>query len=125
MRINPERIAIAFDCRGACGADCPDTCEQGFYWECVDTSQTPRFRVVRTYACGTAEGCREHDDCLDACSVWDEDSVRMPQDMWEDHQDFFDDLWGETPVQNPLDRNFVTGECSWYCHAKGLVVDLP
>ena len=109
-------------CRGACGPDCPSTCEQDVYWECVDES---RFRVVRTYTCGTDEGCREHDDCLDACSVWDEDAVRMPQDLWEDHQDFFDDLWGETPVQNPITRNFVVGECSWYCHAKGMVEEIP
>ena len=53
-------------CRGACGPDCPDTCEESFDWECVDSSH---FRVVRTYECGTHPGCREHDDCLDRCAV--------------------------------------------------------
>ena len=53
-------------CRGACGPDCPDTCEESFYWECVDSSH---FRVVRIYDCGTHLGCREHDDCLDRCAV--------------------------------------------------------
>lgn len=97
----PELGFGAAACRGACGPDCPswggeqepDTgCEPGFYLECVDRS---RFTVVRTYECGTHEGCRVHDDCLDECSR------RYP---------------GSTV--GPL--NFGVGECSRDCHIEGV-----
>lgn len=51
-------------CRGACGAGCPKTCDRSVAYECLDAS---RFRRVVTYDCGTHPGCRVHDDCLDAC----------------------------------------------------------
>ena len=76
-------------CRGSCGGDCdPDNCFEEFVrWECVSETQ---FRVVRTYNCGTHEGCREHDDCLDECSV------RQPGSTYE----------GE----------FYTSGCALSCH---------
>ncbi len=52
-------------CRGACGSGCPDSCEESVTWECVDSA---RLLKVRVYDCGTNLGCREHDDCLDACT---------------------------------------------------------
>jgi hypothetical protein len=51
-------------CRGACGAGCPSTCRDSVRYECVAGS---RMRRVKTHVCGTHQGCREHDDCLDAC----------------------------------------------------------
>ncbi len=69
-----ERVRNAFGpvesravraCRGACGPDCPSTCTRRIVFECADDD---RLRRVRTLACGTHQGCREHDDCLDRCS---------------------------------------------------------
>jgi hypothetical protein len=51
-------------CRGACGKGCPEACSQSVTLECLDTE---RVRRVVSYSCGTHRGCREHDDCLDAC----------------------------------------------------------
>lgn len=53
-------------CRGACGVACPDTCKQRTTYECLDSERMLR---VNTYICGTHQGCRDHDDCLDSCSV--------------------------------------------------------
>ena len=52
-------------CRGACGSGCPDSCEESVTYECMDST---RLLKVRVYDCGTNLGCREHDDCLDACT---------------------------------------------------------
>ncbi|MEH6611243.1 MAG: hypothetical protein V7696_17865 [Halioglobus sp.] len=52
-------------CRGACGADCPSTCEESVQFECAGGDKLLR---VQSYNCGTHQGCREHDDCLDSCS---------------------------------------------------------
>jgi hypothetical protein len=52
-------------CRGACGADCPSTCEQSVQFECAGGERLLR---VQSYNCGTHQGCQEHDDCLDRCS---------------------------------------------------------
>lgn len=54
----------ANQCRGACGAGCPDTCSKSVYYECVSDSS---LRRVVTYDCGTHQACRVHDDCLDTC----------------------------------------------------------
>lgn len=54
----------ANQCRGACGAGCPKTCDKTVSYECTDSS---RLRRVITYQCGTHQGCRVHDDCLDRC----------------------------------------------------------
>jgi len=51
-------------CRGACGMDCPSSCDQAVEFECADEGRLLR---VRSYSCGTHQGCREHDDCLDRC----------------------------------------------------------
>jgi len=52
-------------CRGACGVDCPSSCDQEVQFECAGDGKLLR---VRSYSCGTHQGCREHDDCLDRCS---------------------------------------------------------
>ncbi|NGP54451.1 hypothetical protein [Thioalkalivibrio sp. XN8] len=53
-------------CRGACGKACPESCSQSVTFECLDSE---RARRVVSYTCGTHRGCREHDDCLDACRM--------------------------------------------------------
>ena len=69
-----ERVRNAFGppesrtlrvCRGACGLDCPSTCQRRIVFECAEGNH---LRRVRTLTCGTHQGCREHDDCLDRCS---------------------------------------------------------
>ena len=52
-------------CRGACGAGCPKTCDAAVVFECVDSAT---LRRVEIFECGTHQGCRQHDDCLDRCS---------------------------------------------------------
>jgi len=52
-------------CRGACGLDCPATCEKRIAYECAGADRLVR---VTSYECGTHLGCREHDDCLDRCA---------------------------------------------------------
>lgn len=58
-------------CRGACGADCdPDDCTPTPIFECEEQggeSTTIVFGGV-SQSCGTAEGCRAHDDCVDTCN---------------------------------------------------------
>ena len=61
----PLRGDKSSECRGACGAGCPNTCAEDVSYECIDST---RLRRVTTYECGTHLGCREHDDCLDACA---------------------------------------------------------
>jgi len=51
-------------CRGACGGGCPKSCEIAISYECMGASQ---LRRIEAFTCGTHQGCREHDDCLDAC----------------------------------------------------------
>ena len=60
----PSSTSKGNQCRGACGAGCPDSCAQTVTYECLDSS---RLRRVVTYQCGTHPGCRAHDDCLDSC----------------------------------------------------------
>ncbi len=60
----PQAGNKANQCRGACGAGCPDTCKKTVSYECLESGA---FRQVVTYDCGTHRGCRVHDDCLDAC----------------------------------------------------------
>lgn len=52
-------------CRGACGLDCPSSCDQEVQFECAGAGTLTR---VKSYRCGTHQGCRQHDDCLDRCS---------------------------------------------------------
>ncbi len=54
----------ANQCRGACGGGCPGSCARAISYECSGSAQ---LRRVVSYTCGTHEGCRDHDDCLDAC----------------------------------------------------------
>lgn len=57
-----ERASV---CRGACGLGCPSTCEEQVTYECLDSERLLR---VDAYLCGTHQGCRDHDDCLDRCT---------------------------------------------------------
>lgn len=61
----PSKTQSAPMCRGACGMDCPSSCEQDTEFQCAGAGALIR---VQTYSCGTHQGCREHDDCLDRCS---------------------------------------------------------
>jgi len=54
----------ANQCRGACGGGCPSSCVVEVSYECVGESQ---LRRIEAFTCGTHQGCREHDDCLDDC----------------------------------------------------------
>ncbi len=60
----PSGAGKANQCRGACGSGCPGSCEKTVSFECQGTAG---LRRIETYDCGTHEGCRVHDDCLDAC----------------------------------------------------------
>jgi len=60
----PEVGLGANQCRGACGGGCPRSCEIVVSYECMGESQ---LRRVEAFTCGTHQGCREHDDCLDNC----------------------------------------------------------
>jgi hypothetical protein len=52
-------------CRGACGGGClTKSCIEAVTYE---VAASDRLRRVRSYTCGTHQGCREHDDCLDRC----------------------------------------------------------
>ena len=61
----PEVGHLTNQCRGACGAGCPDSCDKSVSYECIDGARL-LLRVV-SYECGTHEGCRTHDNCLDVC----------------------------------------------------------
>jgi hypothetical protein len=61
----PSKNQHASVCRGACGMDCPSSCEQDEEFQCAGAGALIR---VQTYSCGTHLGCRQHDDCLDNCS---------------------------------------------------------
>ncbi|WP_133300663.1 hypothetical protein [Seongchinamella sediminis] len=61
----PQKNASAPMCRGACGMDCPSSCEQDVNFECAGNG---KMRRVLSLSCGTHKACREHDDCLDRCS---------------------------------------------------------
>lgn len=61
----PGKSGNASVCRGACGMGCPSSCEQDTYFECAGAGTLTR---VKTYRCGTHQGCRDHDDCLDRCT---------------------------------------------------------
>ena len=61
----PSTGGAARVCRGACGVGCPDACTQSTTYECTGGE---RLRRVRAFECGTHQGCRDHDDCLDRCS---------------------------------------------------------
>ena len=62
----PPKRGEARTCQGACGVQCPSSCAESVAYECVDGGN---LRQVRTYACGTHQGCRDHDDCLDRCAI--------------------------------------------------------
>lgn len=60
----PEVSHLTNQCRGACGAGCPDSCDKSVSYECIDGA---RLLKVVSYECGTHQGCRTHDNCLDVC----------------------------------------------------------
>lgn len=59
MGVNPSM------CRGACGLGCPGSCKERVRYECLESERLLR---VDTFICSTHQGCRDHDDCLDACA---------------------------------------------------------
>lgn len=59
-------------CRAACGPDCPDTCRRQTLYECASPSIVRR---VERYTCGTHQGCRDHDFCLDNCAAAGDDQT--------------------------------------------------
>ena len=61
----PAKGERASMCRGACGLGCPGSCEEQVTYECLDSERLLR---VDAYLCGTHQGCRDHDDCLDRCT---------------------------------------------------------
>jgi hypothetical protein len=61
----PQQGEHASMCRGACGLACPSACKERTTYECTDSERLLR---VNTFICGTHQGCREHDDCLDVCA---------------------------------------------------------
>ncbi len=68
-------IASGAECRGACGADCPDTCrsipaqEQCLEWQSADgTWHSKTCRWDGLIECGSHAGCRAHDTCYDGCA---------------------------------------------------------
>lgn len=84
-------------CRGACGGDCPDTCERTEFNECSD--QGTDILVVERYVCGTHQGCRDHDDCLDACyAPYEYGDIPLTDLTWADAE-----FWG-------------AGGCQRECH---------
>lgn len=60
----PQKNQGAPACRGACGMDCPTSCEHEVRFECAGGGRLLR---VEAMSCGTHPACREHDDCLDRC----------------------------------------------------------
>jgi hypothetical protein len=60
----PDVGVGANQCRGACGGGCPGSCSVEVAFECVGES---KLRRIEAFTCGTHQGCREHDDCLDNC----------------------------------------------------------
>lgn len=56
-------------CRGACGANCPDTCNNNITHCVCITNEAGKHYTCRYPAleCPTHQGCREHDECYDRC----------------------------------------------------------
>lgn len=79
-------------CRGTCGPDCPDVnCVVSEAYECLQ-KETPKenngFKILRRFLqCGSAQGCRDHDDCYDLCNgahgcgTWDAAYCRRDCDI--------------------------------------------
>lgn len=61
----PAKLQQSSVCRGACGASCPSSCDAEIQYECINPRELARVQI---YECGTHQGCREHDDCLDRCA---------------------------------------------------------
>ena len=64
MRSARRRVARRINAAAPAAGGCPSSCAETTDYECVDVS---RLRRVTIYDCGTHQGCRVHDDCLDAC----------------------------------------------------------
>jgi hypothetical protein len=62
-------LASDSKCRGACGADCPDTCISKPNTTICVSDPDGKCHYLCTYPgiieCGTNEGCRVHDECYD------------------------------------------------------------
>ena len=80
-------------CRGACGADCDDTActVTATGYECMKDETTMlnngMRQEIQEVSCGTAQGCRDHDDCYDLCNgalgcgTWDAAYCRRDCDI--------------------------------------------
>jgi len=71
LRQDPT-VASGSTCRGACGSGCPDTCiGRSDIVRCLpepaDDGAHRFVRYANVIECGTHAGCRDHDDCFDAC----------------------------------------------------------
>lgn len=66
-------------CRGACGIDCPDHChamsDRVIYIADSNGKCFTRCEYTAMQSCRTAAGCREHDNCYDACADAGESSL--------------------------------------------------
>jgi len=78
-------------CRGACGPDCPGSCEELQTTECISAT---RYLTTLYFQCGTHEGCRVHDQCLDECFA-----------QYDPETSGFD-----------LKYDFYLGDCQKRCH---------
>jgi hypothetical protein len=67
-------------CRGACGADCPDTCKPaGTYLEQYEVGGCGYLiEFPNALQCGTHSGCRLHDGCFDAAVAAGETQLGGP-----------------------------------------------
>ncbi|MBK9036604.1 MAG: hypothetical protein IPL61_36035 [Myxococcales bacterium] len=74
--VNPHN-AVGSQCRGTCGADCAGTCRslptvtQCHEWQTADCGWHAKVCTYAMRECGSAEGCRVHDACYDACAAGD------------------------------------------------------
>ena len=64
----PDMGLGANQCRGACGGGCPRSCTVEVSFECLGDI---KLRRVQAHNCGTHQGCRSHDNCLDNCMLND------------------------------------------------------
>ncbi|MGB7001836.1 MAG: rhodanese-like domain-containing protein [Halobacteriota archaeon] len=70
--VTPRDPGIPSDalCRGACGGDCPITCDNLPDTRiCVSDGEHDFVCSYKVITCGSHLGCREHDACYDACAT--------------------------------------------------------
>lgn len=74
MPIDPH-IKSGSKCRGACGSDCPSSCQSEPDIKICVEDKSKKFHEYWKYTgvikCGSAEFCRYHDQCFDDCAYGD------------------------------------------------------